>query len=89
MPAPGEIYETPRNGRCGESIGRCAAGACRCPAGLGPRVGAVRPASQLNFERYSAGKCFSTRVRTLASVVSSITSGMMIGRGRGRDYLQI
>jgi hypothetical protein len=30
-------------------------------------------------------RCFSTRIRTSASVVSSLTSGMMIGRGNGRD----
>jgi hypothetical protein len=45
------------------------------------------PASwrQLNFARYSAGRCFSTSTRTSASVVTFITSEMMIGRGNGRD----
>ena len=46
-----------------------------------------RPANwrQVNFARYSLGRCFSTRIRTSASVASSMTSGMMIGRGNGRD----
>jgi hypothetical protein len=45
------------------------------------------PAScrQVNFDRYSLGRCFSTKIRTSASVESSMTSGMMIGRGNGRD----
>ena len=39
----------------------------------------------MNFARYSLGRCFSTITRTSASVASSMTSGMMIGRGNGRD----
>jgi len=46
-----------------------------------------QPASwrQVNLERYSAGKCFSTSARTSASVSSVSTSGMIRGRGKGRD----
>jgi hypothetical protein len=33
-------------------------------------------------ERYSLGRCSSTRIRTSASVESSMSSGMMIGRGK-------
>src|SRR5215468_9849750 len=36
-----------------------------------------------NLARYSAGRCFSMSARTSASVSSSMTSGMMIGRGNG------
>ena len=45
------------------------------------------PAScrQVNFVRYSAGRCFSTSARTSPSVAISITFGMTIGRGKGRD----
>ena len=45
--------------------------------------------SQVNFERNSAGRCFSIRARTSLSVVSSMTSGMMIGRGNGRDQFAV
>ena len=44
---------------------------------------------QVNFERYSAGRCFSTSILTSASVVSSMTSAMMIGRGNGRDQFAL
>jgi hypothetical protein len=39
----------------------------------------------VDFSRVSAGKCFSISVRTSASVLSVMTLGMTIGRGRGRD----
>jgi hypothetical protein len=41
----------------------------------------------VNFERYSAGRCFPTSARSSASVESSKPSGMMIGRGKGHERL--
>jgi hypothetical protein len=40
---------------------------------------------QLNFDRYSAGRCLSTSVRTPVSVSSVSRSGMITSRGNGRD----
>ena len=38
-----------------------------------------------NPDRLCLRQCFSTKIRTSASVTSSIRPGIMIGRGNGRD----
>ena len=40
---------------------------------------------EVNFARYRLGRCFSTRIRTSASVASSMTPGTVTGRGNGCD----